>query len=276
MFTLIRTSYRSGLRSLVVGALSLVLLLPGIASAAPSLNLLKATPIGSWSLREEITTDHKGRQTVSVMRSSMLSKEERNGKTYYWIEMVMDSFKVKKGKRKPADDRAVIKILVAEDMFTGDPANAMRNLRGVGEEMIVQSGKNKPMRMSGAGGFAQGMMKGMGTEVTYDFEDQGSEKVTVQAGSFDTRKLQGSGSVSMKVLFKKINVTSNTTSYYSENVPFGIVKVNGDSTINGKVSQNTSELLEYGTSGATSLITETPEEMPAMPNMKDLFGGGKG
>jgi len=256
--------------------LATVLLMPSFASAELDLNILKATPVGSWSVREETTTDHRGRQTVSVMRSSMLGSEERNGQKYYWIEMVADSFKLKKGKRKKNGDRVIMKTLISEEVFSGDPANAVQNLRGIGEEMIVQNGNSQPMRMSGAGGFAKGMLKGMGTEINFDFKSLGNADVSVPAGNFSTQKMQGTGSTSMKMMFKKITVTSDATSYYSEKVPFGIVKVEGESTINGKPSTNQVLLLEYGTSGATSQITGTPQEMPEMPNMKDLFGGGKG
>ncbi|MFK7730857.1 MAG: hypothetical protein AB8B48_04470 [Pseudomonadales bacterium] len=253
---------------------SLLLLTPSVS--ALDLDIMSSTPMGSWSLREEITTDHKGRQTVTVTKTSLLDKEERNGQTYFWMEMSMDTFKLKKGKRKKTGDHMIMKSLVAESMLTGDPANAMQNLRGFGEEVIVKSGKNKPMRMQGAGSFAQGMLQGMGAEIKYDFREQGKETVSVPAGEFDTRVLQGTGSTEMKVLFKKIKVSSSSTAYYSEKIPFGLVKVDGESTTNGKKSTHNSVLLEYGSSGAQSEITEEVEDMPdmpAMPNMKDLFGG---
>ncbi len=258
---------------LIKFTLSFLLLMPAVASAELNIDILKSTPIGSWSVREDTTTDHRGRQSVIVMRTSMLGSEERGGKKHYWIEMVADSFKLKKNKRKKDGDRVIMKTLVSADMFQGDPANAVQNLRGVGEEMIVQNGDSQPMRMSGAGGFAQGMLKGMGAEINFDYKSLGKADVSVPAGDFSTEKLQGSGSTTMKLMFKKMTITSNATSFYSDKVPFGIVKVEGDSTVNGKASTNQTVLLEYGTSGATSLITGTPQEMPEMPNMKDLFGG---
>ncbi|MEM8500030.1 MAG: hypothetical protein AAF542_18560 [Pseudomonadota bacterium] len=256
----------------------LSLLFTGFLLLAPTvsaldLDILSSTPPGSWSLREETTTDHKGRQTVTVTKTSMLGKEERNGQNYFWMEMAVDSYKLKKGKRKKTGDHTVVKSLVAESMLTGDPANAMQNLRGFGEEVIIKSGNNKPMRMQGAGGFAQGMLQGMGAEIKYDFQEQGSQTVSVPAGEFDTLVLLGSGSTEMKVVFKKIKVSSTSTAYYSRKIPFGLAKVDGESTTNGKKSTHNSVLLEYGTSGAVSEITEPVEDMPAMPNIKDLFGG---
>lgn len=249
------------------------LLISAPAAVAVDIDLLSSTPPGSWSVREETTTDHKGRQTVTVTKTSMLGNEERNGQRYFWMEMAVDSYKLKKGKRKKNGDRAIIKSLVAESMLKGDPANAVQNLRAFGEEVIIKSGKNKPMRMQGAGGFAQGMLKGMGAEINYDFQQQGNETVSVPAGEFDTVILRGTGSTEMKIVFKTIKVSSTSTAYYSKKVPFGLVKVDGESTTNGKTSAHTSVLLEYANSGAVSEITEEVEDMPQMPNMKDLFGG---
>ena len=150
-------------------------------------DLLKATPIGSWQLREDTSTDHKGRQTVMTLKSSMLGEESREDKQYYWIEMVMNSFKVKKGKRKANGDQVVMKTLISADTFNGDPANIMTNLKGLGEELIMQNGEDDPMIFRGAGGFMGGMMKGMGTEVHYDFTDLGTETVQLPAGEFEAK-----------------------------------------------------------------------------------------
>ncbi len=258
----------------LIFALIFSVALPLSAQAGTSLKLLEATPVGSWSLREETTTDHRGRATVNVIRTSMLSKEERNGQTYYWVEMVNENFKVKGDKRKPVGERMVVKSLMSEQFLSGDPANAIQNLRGFGEELIVQNGNSQPMRISGAGGFAEGLMKGMGAEINYNFSEQGNESVTVPAGSFDTKVLVGEGSTEMKVIFKKITVASKTTSYFSDKVPFGIVKADGESVTNGKVSTHSTRLLEYGRSGAQSQMTGEPQDMPNMPNIGDILGGG--
>lgn len=252
------------------------MLLAMVASIASSegmdYNFLQATPIGSWQLREDVNTDHKGRQTVAETRSSLVGEEMRDGEKHYWIEMTMNSFKVKKGKRKPSGDTIIFKSLVPESVFQDDPANAVNNLRAFGKEMIMQSGNDDPILIRGAGGMAESMMQAMGTKITYAYNFIGDEEVTVKAGSFPTRKMQGTGSTEMKIIFKKISVTSSNTAWISDRVPFGMVKSEGESTTNGKKSTHSSELLEYGDSGATSQITKTPEELPEMPNMKDLFG----
>jgi hypothetical protein len=235
-------------------------------------NFLKATPIGSWQLREDTNTDHKGRQTVTETRSSLVGEETRDGQKHYWIEMTMNSFKVKKGKRKPSGDTIVFKSLIPESVFQDDPANAVNNLRAFGKEMIMQSGHDDPILIRGAGGMAESMMQAMGTKVSYAYNFVGEEEVAVKAGSFPARKMEGTGTTEMKVIFKKISVTSSNTAWISDRVPFGMVKSEGETITNGKKSTHSSELLEYGDSGATSQITKTPEELPEMPNMKEIFG----
>ena len=53
-------------------------------------------------------------------------------------------------------------------------------------------------------------------------------------------------------------VTVTNTTWYTQSVPFGVVNVEGRTTSNGDVSTHTTRLLDYGTSGAHSLITSHP------------------
>ena len=236
-----------------------------------SFDMLSATPSGSWQIREDIETNRKGKQTGTTIKSSMLGSEMRDGKKYYWIEMAIDSFKVgRKGKRKATGDQAIIKSLIAADLMQGDPANVMSNLRGFGTETIIQSGNEDPMRMADTSGMMAGIMQATQAEIKYDFEDQGSEQVSVAGGDFKTKKIGGLGSVEMKILFKKIRVESDSTMWLSNKVPFGTVKIESTTTTNGKASTISSQLLEYGKSGAVSQITKEPKDMPKMPN---IFGG---
>jgi hypothetical protein len=239
-----------------------------------SFDFISSSPVGSWQLREQIDTDHKGRQTATLMRTSMIAKESRNGKPHYWIEVGMDNFKIsKKGKRKADGKRVVMKSLVPETTLIGDPANVLTNLRAFAVEVIMQNGDSKPMRMNNAGGLMDGAMKMMNAEIKYDFQSQGNESVTVKAGKIETQKIRGSGSVDMKVLFKKLHIDSDSTMWISNKIPFGTVKMQGTAVTNGKSSEQLGELLEYGSSGAVSEITEEPEDMPEIPNLGELFGG---
>ena len=161
----------------------IVMLLAMVATPASSQvlhhNLLETTPIGSWQLREDTTTDHKGRQTVAVTRTSLVGEEVRDGEKHYWIEMEINSFKVKKGKRKPTGETILFKSLVAESAFKDDPANAVKNVRAFGKEMIMQTGDQNPIRITGAGGMAASMLQAMGTSINYTYDFIGDEEVTV-------------------------------------------------------------------------------------------------
>jgi len=235
-------------------------------------NFLESTPVGSWQLREDMTTDQKGRQTIATTRSSLVGEEMRDGERHFWLEMQIDTFKVdRKGKRKPKGDTAIVKTLVAESAFSADPANTLGNVRAFGKEIIMQTGDDDPIRLTGAGGMAESMLQSMGANITYSYAFVGDEEISVPAGSFSTRRIQGTGSTEMKVVFKKISVTSDNTVWLSDDVPFGMVKSEGESITNGKASTHSSVLLEHGTSGAVTQITKTPQDLPGMPGLKDLL-----
>lgn len=245
------------------------LLLSGSARAQ-SFDILGASPVGSWQTREQIDTNRKGKQTGTKIKTSMIGKEQRNGKLHYWIEMEVDSFKIKKnGKRKSVGKTAIIKSLVPATMFKDDPENVIGNLRAFGVETIIQNGDEKPMKMSASSGLIGSAMKMANVEIQHDYTELGTETVSVKAGQFNTSKMKGVGSVSSKILFKKVKVESDSTVWMSRKVPFGIVKLEGSTVTNGKETSQSAELLEYGTSGAKSAITGTPQEMPKIPN---LFG----
>ncbi|MCB1050411.1 MAG: hypothetical protein H6510_11705 [Acidobacteria bacterium] len=231
---------------------------------SPQFDLLKATPVGSWQEREETMTDANGRQTLNVVRSSMVGKEERDGENHYWLEMETQTFELKKGKRKPKGDPTIMKALIAESAFKTDPGNVLKNLSAFGKDIIIQTGKNKPMRITGAGAMAQGLMAAFGVELKYDFEDLGHESVTVAGGTFDCDKWKGHGFSKSKILFKEMEIESDATQWVSEKVPFGTVKTEGTSKVNGSKSQHSAQLMAFGMEGATSKITEEPTEMPKM------------
>ncbi len=229
-----------------------------------SFDLLASSPAGSWQLREDSDTNHKGKQTISVIKTSILGSEVRDGKTYHWIEMGMDTFKVnKKGKRKPKGKRLVVKSLIAEEVLRGESANVMQNLRGFGEEVIIQNGKkDKPMRINNSGSLIGNMMNSMGAEIRYEFTSIGPETIETAVGPLKSEKISGKGVVDMKVVFKKIHVESDNTMWISTQIPFGIIKQEGTTVTNGKSSTQNSQLLEFGMSGAVSEITKDAEDMP--------------
>ena len=79
-------------RSVVLLA-SLILAAPALADA-PSFSVTAVTPVGSWAEREERKVDHKKRETVTVLRQTMVDKVDRDGETHYWVESETTSYKI--------------------------------------------------------------------------------------------------------------------------------------------------------------------------------------
>jgi len=243
------------------------------AVESASFDLLAATPEGSWQIREDVDTNAKGKQSVMVTKTSLVGRAQRNGEPHYWIEMAVDSFKVKKsGQRKKNGSRLVMKSLIPASAFADDPANLMSNLRAFGVETIFQNGNEDPMRITSTGGMLEGIMNAMQANIDYDFKALGTEQITLSSGTFETKKMQGSGTVDMKILFKKMRVETDSTLWLSNKVPFGMVKAQGTTLTNGKQSSNASVLLEYGASGAVSEITKPVVDMPELPSLGRLLG----
>ena len=146
--------------------------------------------------------------------------------------------------------------------MNSDPANVVNNIQGFGKEIIMQSGDSQPMMMSEGGMLAGTMMKSMGIEVNYQFNEEGAETVDTIAGQFEAKRIAGSGSTTSKILFKKMVIESQSVMWISEKVPFGIIKSENNDVINGKQQQSHTELTEYGTNGAKTAITGEVTKMP--------------
>jgi len=252
--------------------LIIVVLAGGVSAYAidgPVFDFDGSTPIGSWQEREQIQTDAKGKQTVMVMRMSLLGEEKRNGEVYVWVENEINSFKMKKKGRKQTGDPIYVKVLMKKSLFEGDVINSLNNLNNFAAEVIMQTGDNPPMRMSGTASMGS-MMQALGIQVEYDIKADGNESVEVPAGSFDCRRFRGQGQTTAKVMFKTLTVESKSTQWISNKIPFGIVKTVTDDLVNGKATHSESLLMAFGSSGATSKIHGEPREMPSIGN---LFGG---
>jgi len=232
------------------------------AVAESLFNFAASTPEGSWAVREVTTTDHKGRQTVTVTRQKYLGSEQRQGQTYYWLETEMDNYKLKKGKRKPEGEHMVMKVLVSKEAMNSDPANVVNNLQGFGQEIIMQTGDSQPLMISGGGMLAGATLQAMGIEVNYQFNEEGTETIDTAAGQFKARRVAGSGSSSGKILFKKIEIESKSLMWISDEVPFGIVKGENTDLINGKKQTSQTVLMEYARTGAVTAITGEVMQMP--------------
>ncbi len=248
-----------------------VLAVAATLGAATRIDVMGATPVGSWQEREMVTTDAKGQQTVTVMKTKYLGDEQRGGTAYAWIETEVQGYEVKKdGKRKAQGELMVMKALVARSVFAGDTSNVVANLSRIGEEVIMQSGSSQPMRIKGAGGMLQGAMQSMNLQVDYDYKETGRESVSVPAGSFDCVVYKGAGTTTMDVVFKKMQVESSATAWFSSEVPFGLVRMTSEDTVDGQKQTSEARLLAHGAAGATTRITGEVMDMPTIPG----FPGG--
>lgn len=252
---------------LLVVSLSVCMFFNSSVFAASEFNFKQATPQGSWSVREEVTTDHKGKQMLAVVKTSMVGKENLAGKAYYWVEMELQNYKLKKGKRKPKGDKSIMKVLIDSDAFSGSPANVVNNLNKYAKTVIMQTGDATPMKVEQGGMLAKTMMDAFGVTMEFDYSVQGSKKVTVPAGEFSCKTLNGSAYTETKALIKTLKIRSENESCFADTVPFGLVYANTKINTNGKDSLVESKLVQFGKSGAVSAITETPTEMPAMPKL---------
>lgn len=254
----------------VFAAAVLVTAAAATVTAEPLINVMDATPAGSWQEREVVTTDANGRESLSVMRFKHLGQEERRGVAHVWIETESQAYRLKGDKRKPSGDRLVMKALVPLSVMQGDIGNVMSNLSKLGEEVIIQNGDAQPMRLSGAGGLMQGAAQAMNLQVSYDFTAAGDEDVSVPAGSFSCARYTGTGQATMDLMVKKMRVESKATLWLSAEVPFGHVRSSSEDVIDGRRQTSESRLVAHGDSGATTAITGEPMEMPSIPN---IFGG---
>jgi hypothetical protein len=162
-------------------------------------------------------------QKPGVARYAVVGTENRNGAEMKWIE-----YKLVGGK---SNDTTVFQMLVP-----GGP-----NELGQVEEVVMKSGGRKAMKMTGMmmkmvrgqlekNSFLNNMCEGVALV--------GEESVTVPAGTFKTYHFH--------------NSKYNSDSWISPSVPFAMVKATG--------KDHEIALTAVGT-GATSSITETPQDM---------------
>ena len=259
-------------RKLFVLCICLIFASP-IQGATP-FNVLENTPVGSWQVREMVTTNQKGKRTVQLIRNALVGEEMRDGKPHVWVEMRIQDYKVsRKGERKPKGDPVVMKSLVEASILEGDMANTLANLRGAAREIVMKTGDNEALRIREGGMMADMALKAMGSSVNFEFENTG-ETATIEtpAGSFEAQKVTGTGEVTMKIVIRTVTITSTSETWLSRDVPFGVVRATTHNVVNGKPETIEMQLIDYGTSGATSEITGEITDMPTfkLPGIGNL------
>lgn len=264
------------LRSTIRKALGLVVALTAAVTMVDAgtleFDFEKSTPVGAWQEREQVT-EEGSKTTITVMKIKYLGDEERGGDAYSWVETEVSSFKIKKKGRTQRGDTAYVKILLKKSLLHGDVVNSIGNFSGIASEIIMQTGDNPPMRIKDAGAMMGGFAQAAGLQINYEFSKEGSESVTVPAGGFECDRYRGSGTATIDLMIKKMTVESRSTQWISDDVPFGVVKVISDDVINGKTQHSETTLTSFGRSGAVSMVTGEPQDMPEMPSLGKMFGG---
>lgn len=246
----------------------------GIVHADMPFDMASTVEVGSWQEREEVTTNHKGKvKSIAVVWMGVVAEEMREGQPHVWLEMRSQNFKEGRGgNRKPKGKPAIMKTLVPVSAF-GDVSDPSSNMRKFGKEIIIQTGDQAPMRIREGGAMADMALKSFGGNMDFQFDNTGTqESINVPAGSFDTYKVSGHGSMEMNLIIRKIRVESQSISWFSKNVPMGVVKQETQSSSNGKVTTIKSELLRHGKGDAQSMINDA--EVQDMPTI-DFPGLGR-
>src|SRR5690606_26899461 len=135
--------------------------------------------------------------------------------------VAMESYKLRKGKRKAQGEPVVMKTLVEASVIGANPENVTANLQKYGKEIIFQPGNGDPMRIVEGGALAQMMMKSLGVSVDYSYREDGTRTAEVPAGTFTCTVLRGEGTTEMRVVMRKISIQSRIETCTSGQVPFG-------------------------------------------------------
>lgn len=178
--------------------------------------------VGQWA-EYSVTVPEMGDQPFQI-RMAIVGEEAKDGTPHYWYEMKMDT---PQGK------------MIVQSLVPGWPYEQAQ-IAG----MIMKAGDQPAMRMSDQmiGMMAAQTEQSPGERVIEDCENAervGTESVTVAAGTFDAVHIRSTAD-------------GNTDVWVSGDVPFGMVRMES--------SEGQMELVGHG-DGATSSITETPQEM---------------
>ncbi len=193
--------------------------------------------VGAWA-EYQMTGENDGK-----MKFSVVDMQEN----LFWYEFITTD--------DESGDVSKIKIL-----SSGDPTQKNQTLRFVTQqndeqpvEMVFQLDEEELEEMEAQ---AEEIAKEQDEEVSYDegFENIGTEKITVLAGTFDA----------IHLITKDENGEKTGDFWVSDQVKFmGLVKMITD---DGQM-----ELLAYGNEGAKSEITGEPEVIEMPRNTGDIF-----
>jgi hypothetical protein len=256
-------------------AASCLVLGPGRAAAQVRLDLLAATPVGSWQQREltMIRKDKEGTEKerrILGIKTSRLEDESRGGEAYMWVELELQATRIDKKGKSTQEPPVVARMLIRRWFFDLDALNATNNLLSVAQEVIVQVADEPPVRYMGKG--LQKVDELLGPKNKYRWVDAGHESVTVEAGTFEARHVKASADVEGKILLRKVKTQNEGDFWFSTQVPFGLVRSQLQQVVGEKTDLFSAELKAYDTSGAATKISGQPKDDRGQSRLVKIFG----
>lgn len=186
---------------------------------------------GAWAAYRVQTGEEEGAPETLTWKIACVGTEKVGDQDGIWLEVETDM------PESDVKEKSQMKVII-KSLVVGEPGEE-QSVR----KMIMQAGNQPPMMMnvSTTGGEEETQFPEM--------KDVGTETVTVPAGTFTCRHLQGT-----------TDEGETGDIYLSDKVAlFGIVKMAG--------GRDLMELIDYGASGAVSQIKGEPMPMPDMQQM---------
>jgi hypothetical protein len=186
---------------------------------------------GAWAAYRVQTSEEAGTPETLTWKMACVGTEKVGDQDGIWLEVETDMPESDVGETSP------MKVIM-KSLLVGDPGKE-QSVR----KMIMQAGNQPPMLMNVS-------TEGREEETEFpEVKEVGTETVTVPAGTFTCRHLQGTTSDG-----------ETGDIYLSDKVAlFGIVKISGGGEL--------MELINHGASGAVSQIKGEPMPMPDMQQM---------
>lgn len=235
--------------------LALLFVSPSFASedCDTRFDLLAASPVGSWQLSREISVGRDGQRAGRISRTSMLGEELRDGVKHYWVEIASQPIRVEANGDNVADgDKFIVLSLVPEPILRC-AKESLLNLSQHAVDSVVQMGDQAPARIAVDDGSSKtsSVRSNRSSQRITDLE---AEPLQLNTKVFETLKLNIFRRINNDKA--KVNARSDLVLWYSNAVPFGIIKTEGTSVINGEPKKSTREILEFSLTGATVQMTQ--------------------
>ncbi len=215
------------------------------------IDLLASSPVGSWQLSRELGVGRDGKRAGRTLRTSMLGQEQRDGKPHYWVETASQPVAVdSEGQIVEDGQRMVVLSLIPEPVLRC-AKESLLNLNQSAVDGVVQIGNEPPIRIkTGTNQQTQRRANRSAQQIT----DLANETIAHEGRPLETLKLNVVTRIDNKSM--KVQARSDMVLWYSDEVPFGVVKTDGTSVINGEPKKSVRELLEFSRTGATIQMTQ--------------------